>query len=102
MRRVSILIGLLLLTGCTIETQDEKITRSDLIDIAFVSTVKEEVDLWMNFDEIVDMGRKTCETKDLFSAMKEVEKNKISEYDASYIVGAAWAAYCPENTEKYK
>ncbi|QMP84279.1 hypothetical protein HUN41_00182 [Streptomyces phage Coruscant] len=102
MKRASLLIGLLLLTGCTIETQGEKLTRDDLIDIAFVSTVKEEVDLWLNFDEIVTMGRKTCETENLFVAMKEVEKNGISEYDASYIVGAAWQAYCPDHADRYR
>lgn len=100
MRKSSLIIGLLLLTGCTYS--QDGVTRNDLIDTAFVSTVKEEVDISMSFDEIVEMGEESCKTNDLFDAIHEVEQKGFSKYDAPYIVGAAWAAYCPENSERYK
>ncbi len=100
-RRISFLIGsFFLLTACE---QTEVVTRSDLIDTAFVSTVREEVDIpFVSHDELIKIGRSSCNSNDLFEAIEIVSTKDINDSDAAYIVGAAWAAYCPENTDKYK
>lgn len=100
-RRISLLIGsVLLLTACE---QTEVVTKNDVIDVAFVSTVREEIDLpFISHDELIQIGRSSCKTEDLFEAVEIVSREDIDDSDAAYIVGAAWAAYCPENTNKYK
>jgi hypothetical protein len=99
MRRASLLIGLLLLTACT---QTPEKTNTGLIDKAYVSTVREEVDTLMSNDEIIRIGKDTCKTEDLFEAIQVIEDEGFTESDAAYIVGAGWGAYCPDHTEKYK
>lgn len=100
MRRSSLLIGLILLTGCT--QTPEKTANDGLIDKAYVSTVREEVDTMLSNDEIIRIGKDTCNTDDLFEAVQTVKNEGFTESDAAYIVGAGWGAYCPDHTDKYK
>jgi hypothetical protein len=99
--KVSFLLGsILLLTACE---QTEVVTKNDLIDTAFVSTVREELGLpFISHDELIRIGKETCEDNDLFEAIEATKAKGLTESDAAYVVGAGWAAYCPENTDKYR
>ena len=73
---------------------------------AYLNTVKKGIERPERFDDEIylKMAATACDSADAgesyFTTVDRIEANGLSETDAAYVVGAAWAAFCPEHVKR--
>jgi hypothetical protein len=98
------LATLLFLVGCGSNQDDkENLTTTDK---AYVSTLREEITgvKDMSDGKLIALGLEACASSDngddFFKTVDKVSAYGLTESDSSYLVGTAFAAYCPNNVSK--
>jgi uncharacterized lipoprotein NlpE involved in copper resistance len=97
------LATLLFLVGCGSNQDDKELSRTDQ---AYVNTLREEVTGVKDTDDkkLINMGKVACTVAsdgyDFNQTIKVVSKYGYTDSDSAYIVGTAFAAYCPNNVSK--
>lgn len=72
----------------------------------YIDTVKKGISNPERFDDEIylKMAATACDSADAgesyFTTVDRLEGNGLSELDAAYVVGAAWAAFCPEHIKR--
>ncbi|AIW02642.1 hypothetical protein AXJ18_gp132 [Streptomyces phage Jay2Jay] len=103
MRVTASLATLLILVGCGSSEDENKLTTKDK---AYVKVVREEITgvQDMSDEKLVALAITACEVsssgENFFETIRKISAYNLTESDASYLTGAAFAAYCPENLEK--
>ncbi|ASR77402.1 hypothetical protein FDI36_gp119 [Streptomyces phage NootNoot] len=104
MRKVASVASLLLvLVGCGSSEDENKLTTKDK---AYIKVVREEITgvQDMSDEKLVALAITACEVsssgENFFETVRKISNYNLTESDASYLTGAAFAAYCPENLEK--
>lgn len=103
MRVAASLATLLILVGCGSSEDENKLTTKDK---AYVKVVREEITgvKDMSDEKLVALAITACEVsssgENFFETVRKIGHYNLTESDASYLTGAAFAAYCPENLPK--
>lgn len=72
----------------------------------YLDTVKGGISNPERFDNEIylKMAATACDSADAgesyFTTVDRIEGNGLTETDAAFVVGAAWAAFCPEHTKR--
>lgn len=103
MRVAASLATLLILVGCGSSEDENNLTHRDK---AYIKVLREEITgvKDMSDKKLVAIGIEACatmgKTDSLFDTIESVETYGLTASDASYLTGAAIAAYCPEVIEE--
>jgi GTP cyclohydrolase I len=95
------LATLLFLVGC--DSNQDNLTTTDK---AYISTLREEITgvKDMSDGKLIALGREACASSDngddFFKTVDKVSNYGLTESDSAYLIGTAFAAYCPNNVSK--
>ncbi|WNM73024.1 hypothetical protein SEA_PERSIMMON_173 [Streptomyces phage Persimmon] len=94
---------LFVLVGCGSSENKDSLTTTDK---AYVKTVREEITgvKDMSDGKLIALAHEACagsdKGDDFNTTVEKTSNYGLTESDSSYLVGAAFAAYCPNNIEK--
>jgi len=103
-------IGATFLLGCSTSPEERSPEPSSssytLIDQAYLRTLRKEITgvKDMNDAKLIRIGKDACTSahngNTFFQTVDVIEQAGLTESDASYLVGAAFVAYCPHEFDK--
>lgn len=98
----ALILSLLLLVGCgTVDKNGPVDESKSTTDTAYLNVVKSHINEDNISDEsLLELGKSACSNakngKSFFQTVDKIEASGLTGEDSAYIVGAAFAAYCPE------